>query len=408
MVWEKPMRQLAGEFGLSDVGLAKACKKHDIPRPPRGYWARLAAGQKPRKIPLPKGEDISISFDAELNTGRRAELQADREVSAAIRAEVGTLAQISDSHELAVRVEKVFQSGRVAEDGRITVSRHTTPSIAASPESAKRIVEFLSGLAFALEKRGVKLVSGKSDGESLRFQREDDMVHLSIDEALEFYEVEPTPEQKREPSWTWNNSRSRPCGRLSFRLTSPSGTCGRCKWTESSSNTALDLLPKVIAGIESLFNSWEENRKRQAQREAERIERERLYAQKEVQNRHISSLREVDESRTTSLLRAAEWFRIYKDLLALIEASESCWRKDGQLSPEQRAWVAWAREKAEELNPLATGYPDPATDGPFDEGSIPVGGPYPKSTEFPMPHSLREIGRLLKHSQPSTYAYRGW
>lgn len=408
MVWSKPMRQLAKEFGLSDVGLAKACKKHDVPRPPRGYWARLAAGQKPGQTPLPAGEDLSISIDAEENARRRAELSADREASAAIQAQVGKAAQFSDDHELAVRVKKVFESARIGEDGRITVNRHTIPSIAASPDCAKRIVDFLSGLAFALERRGVKLASGKDDCESLRFQRGDDIVHLGIEEALELYEVEPTPEQKRQPSWTWNNKRTRPCGRLSFRLTSPSGTRGRCKWTESDSNTALDLLPKVILGIESLFASWEESRKRQAQWEAERIERERRDAEKEVQNRHSAHLREVHHNRRNSLLRAAEWFRIYRDLIVLIEACESRWRKDGDLSPKQNAWVNWARMKAETLNPLANGYPDPATDGPFDEGSIPVGGPYPKSGELPMPHSVREIDQLLKDWRPSTYGYRGW
>ena len=39
-VWEMPITQLSKEYGLSDVGLAKICKKHNVPRPPRGYWAR--------------------------------------------------------------------------------------------------------------------------------------------------------------------------------------------------------------------------------------------------------------------------------------------------------------------------------------------------------------------------------
>lgn len=30
-VWEKPMTQLSKEFGLSDVGLAKICRKSGIP-----------------------------------------------------------------------------------------------------------------------------------------------------------------------------------------------------------------------------------------------------------------------------------------------------------------------------------------------------------------------------------------
>jgi len=53
LVWSEPMQKLAKRFGLSDVGLAKACRSADIPRPGRGYWARLAAGKRVVKTALP-------------------------------------------------------------------------------------------------------------------------------------------------------------------------------------------------------------------------------------------------------------------------------------------------------------------------------------------------------------------
>jgi hypothetical protein len=53
LVWNEPMRKLAPRFGLSNVGLAKVCKRHMGPYPKRGYWAKFAAGQNPRKIDLP-------------------------------------------------------------------------------------------------------------------------------------------------------------------------------------------------------------------------------------------------------------------------------------------------------------------------------------------------------------------
>ena len=52
-VWQTPMQKLANEFGLSDVGLAKLCRRHQIPVPARGYWARLHVGQEPKRPPLP-------------------------------------------------------------------------------------------------------------------------------------------------------------------------------------------------------------------------------------------------------------------------------------------------------------------------------------------------------------------
>ena len=51
LVWSEPTSHVAKLFGVSDVSVANACKKWEIERPPRGYWARVKAG----KIPHPQG-----------------------------------------------------------------------------------------------------------------------------------------------------------------------------------------------------------------------------------------------------------------------------------------------------------------------------------------------------------------
>ena len=53
-VWSEPTQQVAKRYGVSDVAIAKACALLDVPKPPRGYWAKKAAGQKlPDRPPLP-------------------------------------------------------------------------------------------------------------------------------------------------------------------------------------------------------------------------------------------------------------------------------------------------------------------------------------------------------------------
>ena len=54
LVWTKPVTELAKEFGISDVALAKRCRSINIPLPPRGHWAKVTAGQTPKRTPLPK------------------------------------------------------------------------------------------------------------------------------------------------------------------------------------------------------------------------------------------------------------------------------------------------------------------------------------------------------------------
>lgn len=44
LVWSKPRTALAKELGVSDVWIGKQCRALNVPAPPPGYWANLAAG----------------------------------------------------------------------------------------------------------------------------------------------------------------------------------------------------------------------------------------------------------------------------------------------------------------------------------------------------------------------------
>lgn len=59
-VWSDPRTKLAPNYGLSDVGLAKVCAKHDIPRPPVGHWAKLAHGKATSKPELPELDEADL------------------------------------------------------------------------------------------------------------------------------------------------------------------------------------------------------------------------------------------------------------------------------------------------------------------------------------------------------------
>ncbi len=53
-VWAQPMQRIAKEYGVSDVALARACKRRSVPVPGVGYWAKKAAGKPvPEQPPLP-------------------------------------------------------------------------------------------------------------------------------------------------------------------------------------------------------------------------------------------------------------------------------------------------------------------------------------------------------------------
>ncbi|MDP5278155.1 hypothetical protein Q9Q95_04400 [Sphingomonas sp. DG1-23] len=53
LVWSKPITHVAKDFALSDVAVHKICRKHDIPTPPLGWWAKKQAGKPVKQTPLP-------------------------------------------------------------------------------------------------------------------------------------------------------------------------------------------------------------------------------------------------------------------------------------------------------------------------------------------------------------------
>ncbi len=58
LVWTSPVSEIAARLGMSDVALAKVCRRAAIPIPGRGYWQRGEAGQAVEPTPLgeaPKG-----------------------------------------------------------------------------------------------------------------------------------------------------------------------------------------------------------------------------------------------------------------------------------------------------------------------------------------------------------------
>lgn len=52
LVWTSSVSEIAARLGVSDVGLAKLCRRAGVPIPARGYWQRTEAGRAIEPAPL--------------------------------------------------------------------------------------------------------------------------------------------------------------------------------------------------------------------------------------------------------------------------------------------------------------------------------------------------------------------
>ncbi|MGJ8653021.1 MAG: hypothetical protein ACSHX8_07090 [Opitutaceae bacterium] len=401
-VWEKPASQLKKEFGVSDVAIAKACKRLEIPKPPRGYWARLAAGQKPPITPLPamskalrlqvEQEHIQASqSEAEesfkeytkldqvaLPIGKRGLHPLARELRAALKE-----LQPDDYHKNRLHL------GDSLKLPITTVSQAKIPST----------VRCFNAILATLESRNVMFKATRSKYDQPAFYFGKDRVSLLIEEPTTYVHRSLTPQEQRLPHSKQSMLYTKPGGLLTFLL----------RYGETYSNRRVQLqqtdkkpLEKVVAEvIESIWGYFmQEQQSRieaRIQREKDRVVYE-ARIKREAIEAHQQKLEEIAQQREQNLMWAAQWWSIENTTAAFIRASESHWlTEQDQLSGEQQAWLEWARQFITTLPTAEFRYPDPSTDGAFDPESLNQGGPYPITRCIPKPPGMSDANLSDPH-----------
>jgi hypothetical protein len=173
-VWATPMQTLAKKYGISDVGLAKICRKLSIPVPGRGYWARKEAGQKVERAALPQ---IKERIVLEKPTPRPEPPKPDNFATPEEAAQLERLAQKTGefflkrgslSHPLIVQARTVLKNAD-ASDHKILWTRESCLDIRVSKASLDRALRFMAGLICAIEDAGFN-VSIEADRQEKRDQ----------------------------------------------------------------------------------------------------------------------------------------------------------------------------------------------------------------------------------------------
>ncbi len=385
-VWTMPGSKLSDEFGISDVAIAKRCRKLNVPRPPRGYWAKIEAGKRVKREPLPPTHEEVFVQEASKPVGESLKLPAES----------------VPLHPLAAEFLRTAKSAKLSYDRkRVHVRERTIPEADISKEVALRAAMAFHVLLQIVEPRGINFRRSQSSYDGGHFRKGNDYLYFKIEEELV---AKPATATGRRAYFATREENQVPCGRLSFTFkTERYGSSKPRSWTENEKASLETILAEMAKFI---CDRYVEAQKR---REAEAIERKRqqveweirrkkeqeeeiLRKQEEAKRKHAKSLEVAARDRRDDLAKAAEWWRLYQTMIEFISECERRWL-DAQeaLSAEQERWLAWARETAEALSPFETGYPEPEVDGAFDPAEIPFGGPYPATRKFSQPPTMPEI-----------------
>ncbi len=182
MVWSQPMTKLAAQFKISDVALTKICRRHEIPVPGRGFWARVAAGYPLKRPELrlpsrPELEEIRIfgsSYARVKPEIREAERDAKAIESPADR-KIIVSQRLDDLHPVAQATLQRLRKAKANDHGVVASFGPDLFRVAVSPAQVDRSIRILNAIARAAAERGMSVERGKDsacllvNGERIEF-----------------------------------------------------------------------------------------------------------------------------------------------------------------------------------------------------------------------------------------------
>lgn len=226
-VWATPMSRLGQQYGISGNGLKKVCNRLNVPCPPRGYWAKLAAGKRVKQMPLPAaqvgtpGEVIITPTPPPAPPVRPPELDPEiaSQLSAA-RAETSKIAVpavLRRPHwAIAAWINRHERDLAAAKRDRVLWGRDFGPKPFTPIE--RRQQRFLSTLFSEAEKRRYKVNGEAPHRLSLEFGR--NTIEFSLHEHIRQVRHLLAAEEKAKdhgPRQRWRQERI-PTGELVFAL----------------------------------------------------------------------------------------------------------------------------------------------------------------------------------------------
>lgn len=366
-VWTTAMHNMAPHLGVSDVGLAKICKRFDIPTPPRGYWAKKEHGKAPKRPRLPQYDDPNLEgikfypTAASYASRPAGQLEEYEQREAADENRIVVPEQLGSPHPLVDRTLKSLLSSRKGEDGLVRPGAKRTLNVQVTPQNMDRAMRLMDALLKALEARSLPVALEVTDtGTSTVVTVLDEAVHIGLHGIVKRQERAPTPAEKHDmvtyPS-LYGNKRyfeEVPTGQLCLAVLSGPANGRKHRYTDTERRPVERLLNAFVICLYRTAEDIKAERVRleDLRRQREEAERQRREWEK-VRWQKLEEIRK-EEERLKVLLQQTESWRRSQDLRQFIRAFEESRRAaNGEVQPGSDAamWIDWARQHADRLDP---------------------------------------------------------
>lgn len=350
LVWDKPMRDLAREFGVSDRGLAKICERVKVPCPARGYWAKKAAGRPvvQRRLSEPElNPSVTIQRSPDFRALReeriRREIELDESVAGAVPLPVSK--RLTQPHPVIAGWYEEWE--RRSESARREPDPHWRKVFAPTPWAPldRRAHRLLNALLKRLEENGGKVVEGEK--RMLVLEQSGERIEFQLREKTKQVRSKLSPD---DPKSTAQRVDLVGIGKLvfAFKTRLPDGF--RAEWLETDGKPMEDMLPGIAKTFEQIVPILVEGTRRR--REAERLAQIESFRRYEAEQKRLLELNRV----TRFVEHARKWNDIALARSFLREL------RQGVTAPQTlvggtplEEWLNWIERALEDHDPAKQG-----------------------------------------------------
>lgn len=363
-VWAQPVSVVAKVYGISDVGLAKMCRRLAVPIPGLGYWAKKQHGKAVEQIPLPP-PPADTKLEVTINTYRKVAPDPEQleKATGIIDAEeleaneVTVPDVLTDPHPAVARSLKLLGKAKPGADGLVHVADPTCLPVTVSPQQLDRAMRIMDSLLKAFAARGYAVTIGNEDRRELKVVVADEPITFYLHEDLDKTPKPMTAHQKeRLEKYGWKPSAEydrSPSGTLALHVNANLWNGMRRRWSDSAKRPLEKGLNSFLAGIVKVAVAVRAERLDKERRDREQKDRERC-------RKELIIAQEKEKARLSHLDReVASWHKA-QEIRAYVETVRSLGlKKHGRIDPgsEMDQWITWAMAQADRYDPLVKSPP---------------------------------------------------
>ncbi len=370
LVWTEPVVTLAKRWGVSDVAVAKWCRKLNVPRPERGYWAKAAAGHVGKRRPLPhakKGERTEVV----VSTGSPKKPTEAKPASEALPDDLKALylafdtpsskievsAELRGQHKLVAQVQSTLQHARTDDAGILIARSRSHLDLKVTRDTLDRALRIADAMIKALEQNGIRIAVRETDDQGQDRRRTTatvfgEKIAFDLTEKVTRSERPLTREEKQKLAkdpyfWIRDKYAYSPTGNLRLRIVE-SYLPFRASWADGKRHRVEDHLTDFAKALVLVAN-----KRRLDRAEAER--RQKAWEEEARRRREAEEAWELEQKRRKALdLLEERWLKScrIRQFAATVEQAAAQAGATASDGDELQRWLTWAISYADALDPF--------------------------------------------------------